>query len=463
MNFVDRVDELARLERMSQRPDGALAVIWGRRRIGKTRLLLEWVRRASGVYWTADQSAPALQRRSFAETLELRVPGFGSVEYRDWPTLLQRLARECRQVGFRGPIVLDELPYLVQVSPELPAALQRFVDQDARAAGLLEVLAGSSQRMMQGLVLDHGAPLYGRATEAMNLRALPAGHLTEGLGLTDPREAVEAWACFGGVPRYWELAAPFGTLREAVHDVVLDPLGALFDEPSRLLLEELPPAVALRPILDAVGAGCHRVSEIAGRIGQPATSLARPLARLQQLDLVIRETPFDEPPRSSKRSLYKVGDPFLRLWFQLVGLRRSLLMQIPKRARLAFFDAAFPRLVEASWEELCRAAVPYLGEELGAQFGPAGRQWSAAGPEWDVLSDSLDGSRLLVGEVKWTHKRDSSTALTNAVRALLTKGPPSGSATRSEITRVVFVPEATGDAPPGIRVVTAADVLRVLR
>jgi hypothetical protein len=109
------------------------------------------------------------------------------------------------------------------------------------------------------------------------------------------------------------------------------------------------------------------------RVGQPATSLSRPLVRLQELDLVLRETPFGEVDRGTKRALYKLADPFLALWFSLVAPKRSSLALLPKAGRLRLFDAVFPRLLAAAWENLCRRAVPRLTDRLGAEYGPAAR------------------------------------------------------------------------------------------
>lgn len=444
-------------------------VIWGRRRVGKTRLLLEWVRATGGVYWVADESAAPIQRRYLAEALAARLPGFADVEYRDWSALLGRLARDARTARWRGPLVIDELPYLLTDSPELPGVLQRFVDHDGRQAGLTIALAGSSQRMMQGLVLDAQAPLYGRARESMKLRPLPAGYLGEALGLRAAASIVQAWAMWGGVPRYWELAGRSDS-REAVERLVLDPLGTLHDEPTRLLLEESPPAIAVRPVLDAIGAGAHRVSEIAGRIGRPATSLARPLARLQELDLVEREIPFGEPERSSKRALYKLADPFLRLWFTLVAPRRSLLMQAPRKTRLKLLDEAFPRLCAVAWEDLCRQAVPHLGERLGVDFGLARRYWSGAGPEWDVMAESIGGDAIVVGEVKWTAGETSAQDVERALHGLLAKGAPPihrGRGDGGVVHHAVFVPRKPRRAPrlpaSTVHLIDASDVLEVLR
>jgi len=334
-------------------------------------------------------------------------------------------------------------------------------------AQIVLALAGSSQRMMQGLVLSPNAALYGRASELFKLAPLPAGCIVDALGGGDSVEGVRAYAIWGGIPRYWELAAAFDDLRQAVDALVLDPMGPLHDEPNRLLLEETPSAIALRPILDVIGAGAHRLSEIAGRIGQPATSLARPVARLQELDLVLRETPFGDPERGTKRALYKLADPFLALWFSLVAPKRSALVQLPRAGRLRLFDAAFPRLVATVWEGLCRNAVPRLAESLGDAYGPAARHWSAGGKEWDVVAESLRGGKLLLGEVKWMEKAPTANDIERAAQTLIAKGVPSISGReKAGLHYAVFVsqrPKSKPKVPGNVAIVDARDVLAALR
>jgi len=456
MDFLDRTAELARLNALAASPEGGLAVVHGRRRIGKTRLLLEWVHGNDGLYAVADLSSGGLQRRYLAEAIATRLTGFAEVEYPDWRTLLDRLGREARARDWHGPVVLDELPYLVQASPELPSQLQRWLDHGAREAALVVALAGSSQRMMQGLVLSPSEPLFGRAREVIRLGPLPPGETARAIGTRDPRRIVPFWAAWGGVPRYWELATALpGDETDRVDRLVLDPLGPLHEEPDRLLLEEVPPAIALRPILDAVGGGAHRVSEIAGRIGSPATSLSRPLARLVEMELVQRELPFGESERSSKRSLYRIADPFFRLWLRVVAPHRAVLVASGPEARRAVLQRYWPALLAGAWEDLCRAAVPAL---VPGPWGPAARWWRGAEPEWDVVAESVDGKRLLVGEAKWWSDRPPAQAdLRRLARALRARPlPPAGR--EREVERVLFLPEGTGEVE-GVRIVAGQEVL----
>jgi AAA+ ATPase superfamily predicted ATPase len=457
MLFLDRQEEMGRLDRLVRRREGGLAVVYGRRRVGKTRLLVEWVHRHHGVYFVADQSTAALQRGYFAQAVGQRLAGFGAVEYPDWRTLFERLSADAPRAKFHGPLVIDELPYLVASSPELPSVLQQWLDHSARQARLVVALAGSSQRLMQGLLLDGSAPLFGRAQELFELKPLAPAWLKKVLKGSSGRDLLEAWTAWGGIPRYWELADDArGPLAERVERLVLDPGGPLHQEPDRLLLEELPTAVEVRPVLDAIGAGAHRVSEIAGRIGRPATSLSRVLDRLIGIGLVERETPFGESAKDTKRSLYRISDPFVRLWFRVVAPNRGQLAAGSTRERLGLLERHWPALVGDAWEELCRAGASKLGEWL-----PAGRWWQGNAPEWDLVSRSLNGKRALLGECRAWRAPATRAMLEPEVRRLIGRAPPPF-ARELEAQRALFVPALAKGAPrklDGVEVVTLDELI----
>ena len=167
-------------------------------------MLVEWCRARGGLYTVADQSAEPIQRRYFAEAVATRAPGFADVAYPDWRSLLRALAR----TGLSGPLVIDEVPHLVAACPAWPSLVQNWLDHEAKATGLVLAIAGSSQRMMHGLVLDATAPLFGRAREAMQIQPLGAGHLGEAIGLSDAVACVRAYSVWGGIPWSWTPPAP---------------------------------------------------------------------------------------------------------------------------------------------------------------------------------------------------------------------------------------------------------------
>lgn len=455
--FLDRQEEAARLQRLVSRSEGSLGVLYGRRRCGKSRLLREVLPRTRAVYYVGDDREASLQLASLAAEIGRLLPGFERVTYPDWDALLARWWREAPP----GTVLaLDEFPSMVAVGLELPSLLQKYVDRESER-GLHILLSGSSQRMMQGLVLDRTAPLFGRATEILKISPLPAGWIEEALHLDAPERAVEAYAVWGGTPRYWELAGDHPDLRSAVRSLVLSPLGVLSEEPARLLLDDMRDTTQAASILSLIGQGCHRISEIAARLGKPVTTLSRPIQRLQEMDLITRELPFGEGPRGGKRTLYKISDPFLRFWFRFIDVNRSrlgagLVAQVEEEIvhRLGHH-------IGEVWEELARASVPRL-QLAGRAWGLAGRWW---GPgldrrplEVDLVAESLDGGSVLVGEVKWAAPSDAERLLAE----LETKARRLPAAAGREVVSALWLKEPVGGKIAD-RVVTPRQVLDVLR
>ncbi len=385
-------------------------MLYGRRRCGKSRLLREVLPPDRSVYYVGDDRESALQRASLATEIGRLLPGFDRVTYPDWDALLARWWSEAPNGAV---LTLDELPSLVATAGDLPSVLQRHLDRQT-ARGRHVLLAGSSQRMMQGLVLDRTAPLFGRALEILRVVPLAAGWIREALSLRDAVKAVESFAVWGGVPRYWELAVDHPDLATAVRALVLSPLGVLHEEPSRLLLDDLRDTTQAASILSLIGQGCHRASEIAARLGKPATSLSRPLQRLIEMDLVERQAPYGVSTRSNKRTLYRIADPFIRYWFRFVEPDRSRLEIRQISAVEKSISGRFAHHVGETWEELARSSVPFL-ELFGERWRPASRWWGAGLDrkplEVDLVAVNEEQDRVLVGEVKWTGRTGAARLL----------------------------------------------------
>ncbi|MFQ5504547.1 MAG: ATP-binding protein, partial [Planctomycetota bacterium] len=206
------------------------------------------------------------------------------------------------------------------------------------------------------------------------------------------------------VPRYWELATEYESRKEALRSLALDPHGVLYREPERLLLDDLDDVARGSSILSLVGRGAHRVSEIAGRLGVPATSLSRPFALLVYLGLLEREAPWGRSARDSKRSRYRITDPFLRTWFRFVEPERSRLEagQVEQVSQLT--ETRWSAHLGEAWEDLSRASVARL-TLCGHRWRPASRWWGPGTDrrplEIDLVAESVeDPTTVLCGEAK---------------------------------------------------------------
>ena len=402
MKFVDRIDETARLKDALAGEKSSLVVIYGRRRLGKSKLIKR-VLSDKDVYFLADRSEGQHQRILLAKVIAQVFPDFDKLTYPDWESIFRAVNYRTDK---RFTLCLDEFPYLLEQSQELPSVLQKLVDEKQLKYNL--VLCGSSQNMMYGLFLDSTAPLYGRADEIMRLAPIRLSYIREALGL-DATSAVEEYAVWGGVPRYWELRENRTSLNDALWHNILSVNGTLYEEPIKLFQDDVKDIVKTSTIMSYIGAGANRLSEIAARCNEPATNLSRPLKKLIDLGFLEKDVPFGIDEKNAKKSLYKIADPFMAFYYQFVVPNRSFIefgRRLPIEQALT---AHFYEYVSMQWEKLCRDAV--TGNVVkGVIYGKAKRWWGSVlnddkkpeQVEFDVVAESLDKQYLLVGECKWT-------------------------------------------------------------
>jgi AAA+ ATPase superfamily predicted ATPase len=398
--FVNRVSEIESLNAVFSRPGAALYVLYGRRRMGKTTLLRHFVENhPGGVYHVADRAAEPDAIRLMAASMAsaLNEPTLESSEFKDWYSLFAAYDR-VRPAG-KSYLILDEFQYLCEVQPAFSSIIQRWWDEHWSRQDLMVVLCGSVISMMYKETLSRSSPLYGRRSGQWLLRPLRLPHVAALYSCLNPRASVELFTLTGGVPRYAELCTGFADFSCALDALVLLKGGPLYDEARFLLQDEVTVTNVYWSLLHAIGCGASRISEIAGRLGLPANQLTRYLSALQDLGFIRREVSITEPdPSKSKRGIYRIDDPFLRLWFGCVASYESLLEfgRISDARRLMA-----PRLATHQaevFEGVCRQFVEDRLAEVGAIR--VGRYWDRTA-EIDVVAVGDDGAVVLAGECKW--------------------------------------------------------------
>ena len=416
MKFVDRIDEATRLKDSLVREKSSLVVIYGRRRLGKSTLIKR-VLSDTDVYFLADRSESQYQRTLLAKVIAQIFPDFDKLTYPDWESMFRAINYRTDK---RFTLCLDEFPYLVEQSPEMPSVLQKLIDEKQLKYNI--VLCGSSQNMMYGLFLDSTAPLYGRTDEIMRLTSIRLPYIQEALNL-NAINAIEEYAVWGGVPRYWELRENRSSFEDAMWHNILSINGALYEEPVKLFQDDVKDIVKTSTIMSYIGTGSNRLSEIAARCNEPATNLSRPLKKLIDLGFLEKEVPFGVDEKNTKKSLYKIADPFMAYYYQFVVPNRSFIelgRHLPIKQALS---AHFSEYVSMQWEKLCRDAV--TGNLInGIVYGKANRWWGSIinedkKPEQieiDVMAESLDKKYLLVGECKWTTQENGKQLTAKLLR-----------------------------------------------
>lgn len=403
MPFVGRERELALLERAYGEREGAFIPVYGRRRVGKSELILRFLEGRPAVYFLGKQAPAALQKADFCReaAAALDQPLLEALADRDWKQIL--VALDDQLDGDRKLVlVLDEVQWLVETSPELPSVLQELWDRRWRRSGkVMLILCGSYLAFMEREILGRESPLFGRRTAQILLK--PFDHLEAALfhpGWSHTDHAKARFVC-GGVPMYLERFDRSASVESNIIAALLDDGSPLYREAEFLLREELRDVHSYHAILRAIAGGEGAHSAIARVSSVPARSLHYYLEQLIGLGYVRRRYPLTGRRPTPRQVRYTLDDALLRFWFRFVAPHISYLEHMgPHRA---FADRIKPGLA-AYWglcfEQLCREALPriYLGAGVHASF-EVGEYWDR-----DVQIDIVglrDDGWIDLGECRW--------------------------------------------------------------
>jgi hypothetical protein len=378
LDFVNREPELIELDQAAAH--GGLVVVFGRRRVGKTRLLRHWLDRRNGLYSQAIEAPRELQIQQVFEDLQAALTT--TIVPKTWPEFLEILALQKKP----WRLCLDEFPYMTAVDATLPSQMQKWLDHSL-PSGCLVILSGSSTRMMNAAFLNRSAPLYGRARKLLQIRPMDYRAFCEACRLDAAYpESFEKFACVGGIPKYWEFVEPRQGVVALCEELYFGFAPYMEQEPLRILRDEGIAGLNALAVLEAVGRGAERPSEVAARMGTAQTNLSRLLQQLMDASILTREIPYGESTRSTKKIFYRIADPTLRFWFRVYSPHRSRWATYtrPQKKKLIHDHAA------SVFEDFCHARYP-----------GAARYWEG-NMELDLVApDPLKAERLLVAEVKF--------------------------------------------------------------
>jgi AAA+ ATPase superfamily predicted ATPase len=411
MKFVDRKWELAVLDEMWASSEARFLVLYGHRRIGKTRLLTHWLRdrRPRSIYWVAKPASSAVLLRSFSQTLYREARGEEAdpaFTYPSWEMAWQEVENLAR--GERLALFLDEFTYTLDATPDLAGTLQNAWDQHLSGSNLFLVLSGSHLGMMERELLAYRAPLYGRANARMLLRQLPFSALREVFPDWNAEARVALYATLGGIPAYLERFDAARSFAYNVKNRLLTPLNLLQEEPRLLLQEQLSEPRNYMTILEAI-AHDHRVPQaIAEVTGLARSHVSKYLSVLEGLRLVRREVPATvRHPERSRRGRFGIVDPYLRFYFRFLANRQD---QIALGRIASVWQQIQRHMVDFigthTFEELCRDWVSVAGDAGRLPFVPerVGSFWSTKA-QVDVVAINWMEKQILLGEVKWSHSQ----------------------------------------------------------
>ncbi len=458
-DVIDRDSLWAELSSAWRRPQPALLFGIGRRRAGKSWVLARFARAVTGIYYqatkrTETEQLAALSRiigQHFDDAALMRGASFPR-----WEDLFEYLSDRAR----RAPLllVLDEFPYLAEAAPALPSILQDFWDHHWQESQIKVVLNGSHITAMTRLE-EADQPLYGRRTGRLQFPPFHLQHVQAFVPGYDAKDVLLTYGIFGGLPGHLALLRADEPVEANAARLILDPSGRLADDAEHMLDAFLGDADIHYSIIQAIATGEHTWKGITNRLGKSGGSLSRPLNWLEEMQFVARQVPITENPRTSRRTLYRIVDPYVAFWHRFVA-------PLLASGETSLTDA------ETLWNG---RVLPSLDNYMGRPFEDACRSWvgrttrlsfrpSRVGSWWDSTSDNeidivaLGVEReLLVGECKWG-PFDDSDLTTLRTRAALLQGELPQAAQGGALTLACF--SARGEWGPTVtREIEAGTIL----
>jgi uncharacterized protein len=403
VNFFGRKQELKLLREAWQAERSAFIPIYGRRRIGKSELILHFMGDKPGLYFVGKRAPGGAQMKEFLEAAArvLNEPLLAQVRPTNWKDALQAVVERLPE-RTKFIIALDEFQWMAQASPELPSILQELWDRSwSRSGQILLILCGSYLGFMEREVLGPRSPLFGRRTAQIFLR--PFNYIEAAAFHPDFSEIDQAriYAICGGIPAYLLSFEKNLSVEQNLIRHVLDDNAALAREPDFLLREELRDLIPYHAVLTTLAQGKSNPTQLAQATGLDVRSLNYFLTTLSEISYVQRLYPVTGTKPSVRSVRYAVDDPLLRFWFRFVFPHQSLIRLLgPERALAEIIQPELESYFGRCFERLCRESMTFLYLQEGVRTAfTVGEYWDSK-VQIDVVGSREDNWTDL-GECKW--------------------------------------------------------------
>ena len=409
MEFIGRDRELSTLER-AYSGNASLILLTGRRRIGKTRLLKEFIKDKDALYFLATNSVESDMMQDLWDIIRSKDGTYGKPS--GWNDLFSQIPN-----GNRRVLVIDEFSYMAKMSDGFLIRFQGIYDEILKDSGVLTILCGSHMSVMNGLSEDRNSPLYGRFDRRIILWPLRFDNIPSTGNTMDD---IERYAIHGGIPRYMELLGN-GLLRDDVSYNIMDPSSMMFSDPLVLLNTDAGTSNVYLSLLKAIAHGNHRSSEISSALEMPSGKLSPYISKLIEIGMIRKDIPiFENNEDTSKKGRYVISDNFTRFWFRFVHPYRSQLMRNDDSFALSRFDADFvQRHVSFVFEEICREFITMNHDIIGFVPERIGRFWNK-NVEVDVIAIDTSSKKAFVGECKYRKNRAVDSHVLAELRSKVT-------------------------------------------
>ena len=405
--FIGREREVAALDRLYESNKFEFAVIYGRRRVGKTALINHFIDNKEAIYFMGVESNEKQNLEYFSKSIIEYSSGIeAETSFLSFQAALEyvfKLAEKKRLI-----LAIDEYPYVARSSKSLASTLQLLIDKYKDTSKLMLILCGSSMSYMEDEVLAYKSPLYGRRTAQMKIQPFSFEETCRCFKNFSDEDKALAYGIVGGTPQYLLQIDDRLSIEDNIKNTYLNPISFLYEEPTNLLKQEVREPAIYTAIITAIAVGASRMSDISNKVGEDSNICANYLKSLINLGIVKKETPYGE--KTSRKSIYSIEDNMFRFWYRFVPNNNSVIMRGAADIVYRRIEPQLSEYMGAVFEEICKQYLwkLLLDGNSPVEFSELGRWWGndpieKKQTEIDIMGDQ-DKSTALFGECKWINE-----------------------------------------------------------
>lgn len=417
--FVGREKELQDLNRLYETDKFQLSVIYGRRRVGKTALINEFVKNKDIIFFTGLETNARQNLENFSKSIFNYTSGFGTApvfqNFQEAIEYVFELSKEKKIV-----LVIDEYPYVAKSYKGFASILQVLIDKYKDSSRLFLILCGSSMSFMEEQVLGYKSPLYGRRTAQFKILPFDFFESRRYFKNFSDVDMALIYGIVGGTPQYLLQMNDSLLVEENIKNTFLNTTSYLFEEPNNLLKQEVREPAIYNAIITAIATGSTRLSEISSKVGEETSACSSYLKNLISLGIIKKETPITE--KSSKKTIYTIADNMFRFWYRFVPANMSIIQNGMTELAYKNISENISTYMGAIFEEICKQYIWQLNKQgkAAVTFMDLGRWWggdpeSKSEAEIDILAIG-DKDCAIFCECKWTNEDVDKAVLDTLVK-----------------------------------------------
>lgn len=417
--FTGREYELEDLNRLYNSDKFEFAVVYGRRRVGKTTLLSKFCEGKDSIFYVAEEHNDKGCLNNFSKIIlnHFGMTGF-MPSFQDWEMAFKYIGKDAENK--RLVLVIDEFPYIAFANKSIPSILQNLIDHYLKDTKLFLIVCGSSMSFMEKEVLSYKSPLFGRKTAQFKIEPFDffvASNFFKEYSLEDK---VLCYGLLGGVPQYLEKFSSKRTVEQNIKDSFLNKNSYFYDEPRNLLKQELREPIFYNTLIEVIAKGATKLNEISTKVGESSDKCSKYINNLIELGILRKEIPLGEKI-TSRKTLYRVDDHMFNFWYKFIFGNTELIEQ--RKVDYLYSKEIEPYLSDylgATFEEI---SIQYLRKYNGTDklpflFSSIGRWWgnnASKKREEEIDIVCKNNENIMFGECKWRNEQISMAVINSLI------------------------------------------------